>query len=488
MVSVPMPPSQLLIDGEWIGSSDGATIEVVAPATGESLGRIAAATVGDVDAAVRAARAQFDHGEWSKTSGADRGKLLWRLADLVEADLERLSTLEAVDVGRPFGEAFYAEIPLVVDVLRHFAGWADKLTGSTFTLPPFGGEDRFSYTVRQPLGVVAAITPWNAPTMITSWKLAPALAAGNTIVIKPAPDASLTTLRLGELIIEAGFPAGVVNIVTGSGTDAGAALTQHPGVDKISFTGSTSVGRQIAATAAASLKKVTLELGGKSPQIIWPDADLEKAAPVAALSIFANQGQTCASASRIYVHRSVLDDFVNLLKIEAESRVLGDPLDAETTMGSLINPAQLERVLGYIASAREEGAQLITGGGCVEGPGLFVEPTIFVGGNELTVAREEIFGPVGTVIPFDDDDEVLALANDNAYGLTAVLWTNNASRIGRFTREIHAGVVWVNAWGPPHPAVPWLGVKSSGIGEELGLEGLKANTRVKTVNVVSSHS
>lgn len=483
--AVLLPHLGLFIGGQWRPASDEGTFPVLSPATGEVLGHAAAATEADVDRAVQAARSQFDGGEWAGLSGAERGRLLWRLADLVEEDIDNLARLEAVDVGRPFGEARFAEIPLVVDTLRHFAGWADKITGSTFSLPPFAGADRFSYTLRQPLGVVGAITPWNAPTMILAWKIAPALAAGNTIVVKPAEDASLTTLRIAELAAQAGFPAGVINVVTGRGATAGSALVRHPGVDKVTFTGSTAVGGQIAAAAGPALKKLTLELGGKSPQIVWPDADLDRVVPVAALSLFANQGQTCASGSRVYVHRDVIDDFTARLKTHAESIVVGDPLAEDTQMGSLINDRQLERVLGYIASAREEGARLLTGGERIGDTGYFLQPTVFIGTDDLTIAQEEIFGPVGTVIAFDDDDEVLASANGTDYGLTAVLWTNDASRINRFTRDIRAGVVWVNAWGPPHPALPWLGVKSSGIGEELGLAGLHANTQLKTVNILS---
>ncbi|GAA1633792.1 aldehyde dehydrogenase family protein [Georgenia ruanii] len=484
--AVRLPRLELFIDGTWRASSDGGTIPVVAPATGEVLDHLAAATEADVDSAVRAAHAQFEGGEWARLDGAERGRLLWKLADLVEADIDNLARLEAVDVGRPFGEARFAEIPLVIDTLRHFAGWADKITGTTFSLPPFAGADRFSYTLRQPLGVVGAITPWNAPTMILAWKIAPALAAGNTIVIKPAEDASLTTLRMAELAAEAGFPPGVINVLPGRGATAGAALVRHPLVDKVTFTGSTAVGQEIAAAAGPALKKVTLELGGKSPQIVWPDADLDRVVPTAALSLFANQGQTCASGSRVYVHRDIIDSFTARLKAHAESIVVGDPLAEDSQMGSLINEQQLQRVLRYIATAREEGAELLTGGERIGDTGYFVQPTVFVGTNDLTIAREEIFGPVGTVIPFDDDDQVLAYANGTDYGLTAVLWTNDSSRINRFTRDIRAGVVWVNAWGPPHPALPWLGVKSSGIGEELGLAGLHANTQLKTVNILSA--
>lgn len=483
---VRMPPAELLIGGEWRPAESGVTLPVLAPATGERIAGIAAGDRGDIDAAVRAARAQADGGPWSELSGAERGRLLWRFADLVESDLDGLARLEALDVGRPYGEAFFAELPLVVDTLRHFAGWADKLTGTTFALPPVAGAERFSYTLREPLGVVGAITPWNAPTMIASWKIAPALAAGNAIVVKPAEDASLTVLRLGELALEAGIPGGVLNVVTGRGTTAGAALAAHPGIDKVTFTGSTDVGRRIAAAAGPNLTKVTLELGGKSPQIVWPDADLERVVPIAALSVFANQGQTCASGSRIYVHREILDEFLERLKRHAEGIAVGDPLADGTQMGSLINERQLDRVLGHIARAREEGARLVTGGARIGEAGCFVAPTVLLGSNTLSIAAEEVFGPVGTVIPFDDDDEVLEYANGTDYGLVAVLWTNDASRITRFTRALRVGVVWVNSWGPPHPALPWLGVKGSGIGEELGLAGLHANTRLKTVNALSA--
>jgi acyl-CoA reductase-like NAD-dependent aldehyde dehydrogenase len=482
-----LPPLKLLIDGKWCDAEDGATFTSVAPATGNPIGVIAAASAADVDRAVHSAHAQFGTGEWSRLSGSERGKLLWAFADLVEADISNLALLEALDVGRPYDEALYAELPLVVDTLRHFAGWADKITGSTFTLPNFAGADRFSYTLRQPVGVVGAITPWNAPTMIASWKIAPALAVGNTIVLKPAEDASLTALRLGQLALDAGIPGGVLNIVTGAGRRAGVALTEHPLVEKITFTGSTTVGRSIGAIAGAALKRTTLELGGKSPQIVWPDADLDAVVPVAAISLFANQGQTCASGSRIYVHHSILDEFLARLKTQAESINVGDPLVPGTQMGSLINEKQFDRVRGYIETARSEGATLISGGSRIGDTGYFLEPTVFLGHNELTIAKEEIFGPVGTVVPFEDDDQALDFANGTDYGLTAVVWTNDAARIARFTRDLRVGVVWVNAWGPPHPALPWLGVKSSGIGEELGLSGLHANTQIKTVNQLSAY-
>ncbi|CAN7711037.1 aldehyde dehydrogenase family protein [Neorhizobium tomejilense] len=480
-----IPRGELYIGGRWEPSSDGATLVAINPSTEQPLGMLSLATAADVGAAVNAARNQFDSGEWSRLSGTDRCKLLWRLADLIEANREHLAYLEAADIGRPFFEPFQIEIPLAADTFRHFAGWADKITGQTFDLPDFNGRSRYSYTLRQPIGVVAAITPWNAPTMIASWKLAAALAVGNTVIIKPAEDASLSTIRLIELIEEAGFPGGVVNLVTGTGAIAGDALVRHPGIDKISFTGSPEVGRRIAAIAGQSLKKVALELGGKSPQIVRADADLEMAIGGAAISFFANQGQTCASGSRLFVHRSVVGEFTERLVAAAASIVVGDPFASDTQMGSLISARQLERVSGYVAKGQSEGATLLTGGTRLDRPGFFFRPTIFSGSNDMTIAREEIFGPVGTIIPFADDDEALHLANETDYGLTSVVWTRDLATANHYIRKLRSGSVWVNAWGPPHPALPWLGRKTSGIGEELGRSGLLANTTEKTVSIVS---
>lgn len=480
-----LPRVELYIGGQWRPAADGGVQTVINPSSGQPLATLSMATVGDVAAAVASARAQFETGAWSRLSGADRGKLLWRLADLVEANRENLAYLEAIDIGRPYFEPFMFEIPLAADTFRHFAGWADKIGGSTFNLPDFDGRQRHSYTLRQPIGVVGAITPWNAPTMIASWKLGPALAAGNTVVIKPAEDASLSTIRLIELIEEAGFPPGVVNLVTGSGTTAGDALVRHPGVDKISFTGSPGVGRRIAAIASEALKKVTLELGGKSPQIVCRDADLDRVIPGASISLFANQGQTCASGSRVLVHESIADEVIERMVTAAENIVVGDPFAPETQMGSLVSERQLERVNGYVQKGKAEGARLLTGGSRIDRPGYFYAPTLFAGGNDLTIAREEIFGPVGTIIRFHDDDEALLLANATDYGLTSVVWTRDLATVNRFARHLRTGSVWVNAWGPPHPALPWLGVKTSGLGEELGRSGILANTVEKTVSVIS---
>ncbi|WP_091470961.1 aldehyde dehydrogenase family protein [Paenarthrobacter nitroguajacolicus] len=481
-----LPDFGMMINGVRLQAADQATLPVFAPASGDHIGDVPSGGAKDVDQAVAAARHQFENGEWSRLDGAQRGALLWELARLIEADAENLAALEALDIGRPVAEPLFAEIPVAIQTYRHFAGWADKLTGHSFSLPAVAGQDRLSYTLRQPLGVIGAILPWNAPTMIASWKIAPALAAGNTLVIKPAEDASLPILRLAELIAEAGFPPGVVNVVTGSGPLVGNAIVEHPDIDKISFTGSTAVGRAIAGKAAVALKRVTLELGGKSPQIVWPDANLDEVVPVAALATFANQGQICAAGSRIFVHTSIFEEFRDRLRDHAKQIVVGDPSDIGTQMGSLINQKQFDRVMSHINQGLEDGAQLVTGGHSIDRPGFFVAPTVFVGTNDLPLAREEIFGPVATLIPFDSDDEVLRMANDNEYGLLAVVWTNDVSRISRFAKELKAGSVWANAWGAPHPAVPWLGVKSSGIGEELGLEGLHADTKVKTVHIVST--
>jgi betaine-aldehyde dehydrogenase len=483
-VPVPAVRTQLFIAGRWVDAADGATFDVIAPASEEHLATVAAGSAADVDAAVQAARGQVDGGEWSRLTGAERGVLLNRLADLIERDLETFVTLEALDVGRPAFEPRVVDLPVAVDVFRHFAGWADKIEGRWVTPMPMFGRSRQAYTIREPVGVIGAITAWNAPTMIASWKLAPALAAGNTVVLKPAEDASLTALHLASLIEEAGFPDGVVNVVPGLGATAGAAVPGHPGVDKVSFTGSPEVGREIALQAAADFRRVTLELGGKSPQIVLEDSDIETVVPGVAIGFLANQGEICAAGTRIFVHASLYDDVVAGLAEAARGVRLGDPFDAQTTMGALINARQLERVLGYISRGSEEGAELVTGGGRPDRPGYFVEPTVFAGGgNDIAIARDEIFGPVALVLPFDDVAAAVREANDTRYGLAAYVWTRDLVQAHSLASQLRAGSVWINGAAPPDARLPWGGAKSSGIGRELGWAGIEANTEEKTVTI-----
>lgn len=479
-----LPPAQLYIGGSWSDAADGATFTLLDPATEQEIGEIAAAGPADVDRAVRAAREQFDGGSWSRMAGRERARVLLRVADLIEQDIDHLAELEALDVGKPVGDPKKVDLPFAVDTFRHFAGAADRVFGTVVPGPDPTGQPRLSYTLREPVGVVAAITPWNAPTMIAAWKIAPALAAGCTVVIKPPEDAPLTTLRLAELFAQAGVPDGVFNVLPGLGRVTGAALVRHPGVDKVSFTGSPEVGREIAVAAGAAFKRVTLELGGKSPQIVFPDADVQQLLPVAAASIFANQGETCAAGTRVIVHEKLLDEVTEGLAKAARALHVGDPFDPTTTMGALINARQLESVLGYIESGRAEGAELVTGGGRAREPGYFVQPTVFVGSNDLKIAQQEIFGPVATVIPYTDPEEALRLANDTPYGLAAVVWTRDVSVAHRAAAALRVGTVWVNGWGAPDARMPWGGAKTSGVGRELGWAGLSEVTEEKTVHVL----
>jgi betaine-aldehyde dehydrogenase len=485
-VEVPQVRTDLYIGGTWRAAADGATFPVVAPTTEETLAEVAAAGAADVDAAVRAARAQVDGGQWSKLTGADRGLLLNRLADAIERELETFVTLEALDVGRPAFEPRAVDIPNAIDVYRHFAGWADKIEGRTVLPPPAFGNQRFAYTLREPVGVLGAIIAWNAPTMIGAWKLAPALAVGNAVVLKPAEDACLTSLLLAELAEEVGFPAGVVNVVPGLGATAGAALAAHAGVDKVSFTGSPEVGREIAVTCARAMRRVTLELGGKSPQVIFSDADVASVVPGVAGGFLANQGEICAAGTRIFAAREIFDEVLSGLADAARAVTLGDPFEPGVTMGALINRKQHERVTGYIAAGLAEGADLIAGGDAPDRPGFFVNPAVFAGrdrGNDLKIAREEIFGPVGLVIPFDDEPEAIRLANDTVYGLGAYVWTNNLRLAHQTAAQLRAGNVWINGPGAPDARLPWGGRKASGVGRELGYAGILENTEEKTVTI-----
>lgn len=473
----------LYIDGAWIEAVE--TFDDLNPATGELLVKVASASAQDIDRAVSAARAALE-GAWGATPGVARGALLNKLADLVERDAAELARLEALDVGKPVGQPGMLDVPNAVATFRHFAGWADKIQGTTIpTAGYLGMAQTHSYTVREPVGVIGAIVPWNTPLMIAAWKLGPALAAGNTLVVKPPEDAPLSILHLGKLIDEAGFPAGVVNIVPGLGGTAGATLVAHPGVDKISFTGSPEVGRQIQKVAADTFKRVTLELGGKSPQIVLEDANVEAAIQGIAMGLFFNQGEVCAAGTRILVHRAHYDTVVNALAQAADAQVLGDPFAETTTMGALINADQQQRVLDYIEKGKAEGARLVAGGVSPDQAGYFVRPTIFADvDNNSTIAREEIFGPVGAVIPFDTVEEAIAIANDTEYGLAATIWTQNVSLAHTLASKVRAGAVWVNGWAAIDPALPWGGMKCSGIGRELGWAGIVANTEEKVVTIV----
>jgi phenylacetaldehyde dehydrogenase len=475
---------RLLINGEWVEARSGKTLAVFDPATGSEIARVAEAGVEDVDRAVAAARAAFESGPWPEMLPAAREALLWRLADLIEQHAAEFAEIESLDNGKTRFMASIVDVPGARNYFRYMAGWATKIEGTTMQTSIGGvpGAKFHTYVAREPVGVVAQIVPWNFPLAMAAWKLAPALAVGCTCILKPAEQTPLSALRLGELIREAGIPPGVVNILTGLGETTGAALVAHPGIDKIAFTGSTEVGKLISKSAADTVKRVSLELGGKSPVIVLPDADVNGVVGGAANAIFFNSGQVCTAGSRLYVHRTIFDRVVEGLSAAAGEIRLGPGLDQATQMGPLVSKEQQERVLGYIESGRKQGAAVLTGGEAPSHPGYFVKPTIMVNVRpEMRVVREEIFGPVLVAQRFDQLDEVVKAANDSPYGLGASIWTNNLSAAHRLIPRIKAGTVWVNCHNMVDPNMPFGGFKQSGVGREHGRVAIDMYTELKSV-------
>lgn len=473
-----LPPRMLFIDGKWLEADEGESLAIINPATEQPIAEVSAAGARDVDHAVVAARRQLEEGEWSRMRGSERGRLLWVLADLVERDGQHFAELEMLDVGQPSIGA-----RATVETLRYFAGWADKIDGRCVNLTSAQAPSVHAFTRREPVGVVGAITPWNTPLMIAAWKIAPALAAGCTVVLKAPEDAPLSSLHFASLVEEAGLPPGVVNVLPGFGEVAGAALVRHPGVDKVSFTGSPEVGRDVAKAAAETFKRVTLELGGKSPQLIFKDADLARAVPAAAHGFYFHAGQICAAGSRVLVDESVLTEVLDGLTEAADQVKVGDPFEVGTSVGPLVSSKQMERVLGYIEKGKAEGGDLVIGGERVASPGYFVGPTIFRGTNDLTISQDEIFGPVATVISFSGIDEAVAIANESRYGLSANVWTRDLETAHRAAARIRSGTVRVNGGVPVDPRMPWGGVNSSGVGRELSYSGIEACTEEKSVTI-----
>jgi aldehyde dehydrogenase (NAD+) len=471
---------QLFINGEWRDAAGGKTIEVVNPATEEVIAEVASAEQSDVDAAVAAARAAFG-GPWAKLSARERGRLVWTIGERLMAKADEIAHLETLHNGKPIFESRQIEVPAAAECFQYFAGWADKIHGET--IPVKGNY--LTYTLREPIGVVAAIVPWNFPLLLTAWKVAPALACGNTVIIKPASQTPLTALALAEIAHDAGLPPGVLNVLTGPGSKVGQMLVEHPDIDKIAFTGDTSTGKGIMRGSADTLKKITLELGGKSANIVFPDADLDAAIRGATTGIFYGKGEVCAAGSRLLVDKSIKHEFIDKVAARAKKMAPGDPLDPKTRLGAISSKKQLETDLRYIEIAKQEGAQLVAGGARADigtGKGYFLQPTVFDGVTpDMTIAREEIFGPVLAAIDFGDVDEAIARANDSSYGLAAAVWTKDIKKAHYVARKLQAGTVWINTYNIYDTAAPFGGYKQSGFGREMSMHALEHYTQVKSV-------
>lgn len=472
--------TKMLIGGQWVDAVSGKTFATINPATEEKIADVAEGDAADVDLAARAARNAFEGGPWPKMDARDRGRLLNKLADLMEENLDELAALETLDNGKPISDSRAADLPLAIDCFRYYAGWADKIQGDTI---PIRG-DYFCYTRREPLGVAGQIIPWNFPILMTAWKWAPALAAGCTVVMKPAEQTPLTCLRMAELAQEAGFPDGVINVVTGYGPTAGASLVKHPQVDKIAFTGEHLTAQIIMKDAAQTLKRLTFELGGKSPNVIFADADLDAAIAGTEFGLFFNQGQCCCAGSRVFVEKSIHEEFVSKVVARAKTRKIGNPFDNDTMQGPQVDQAQMDKILKYIEKGKAAGAECLTGGARFGDKGYFVEPTIFDNvTDDMPIATDEIFGPVMSVLPFETTEEVIERSNNTFYGLAAAVWTRDVGKAHQFAHSVRAGTVWINCYDVFDAAAPFGGFKMSGIGRELGEAALANYTEHKTVTM-----
>jgi len=472
-------PKKLLINGKWVAPKSGKTFETINPATEEVLALIAEGDKADVDEAVKAARKALEDGKWGKIGPHERARYLFKIAELIDQHADEIAELETLDNGKGVSFSRGFDIPAAAETFRYYAGWCTKIYGETNPSDP----SMFNYTLREPVGVCGQIIPWNFPLLMAAWKLGPALSCGNTVILKPAEQTPLTALRLGELILEAGLPEGVVNIITGFGPGAGSSIAEHPAIDKVAFTGSTEVGKLILKASAGNLKRVSLELGGKSPNIIFPDADLKEAVPTSMMGVFFNSGQVCCAGTRIFVQHDMYDQFVDQLTTFSKGVSYGDPLDPKTVMGPVVSKEQFDRVKSYLEVGKNE-AKLASGGETGKGKGYFVQPTVFSGvNNNMKIAREEIFGPVATAISFKDENDAVLQGNDTEYGLAAAVWTRDVGRAHKVARALKAGTVWVNCYNQLDPISSFGGYKQSGFGRELGKHSLELYSQIKSVYV-----